>query len=134
MLESHLSLCRMNVHVDVFEWNSHEHDDHRKCAGWQDIPVRLADRVKNNFVAHQSAVDEEEHRIPVVLLNMRARREQMDLYAGAAIVLLIFYELIQKILPENLKDAIAETARRRRSKNLETRTLQHEVNLGKRER
>src|SRR5439155_10083306 len=132
MLEPHFRLCGMNVHIDVFEGNSDEQDHNGKCTGGQDVPISFADRMKNDFVAHETAVDEKEHRIPVVFLNVRARGEQMDLHTGAAIVLLILHQLIQKILSENLKDAITKTACRRRRKNLETRTLQYEVNLRKR--
>ncbi len=85
--------------------------DDRKCAGRQNVPVRLADRVQNDLVAHQPPVNEKEHRIPVVLLDVRTRCEQMDLHSGPAVILLVFHQLVQKILAENLENTFAETSR-----------------------
>src|SRR5215831_10281931 len=111
MLEPYFRFCRMDVYIDVLEGNRYEHDDNRKRSRGQNVPIRLADRVQNNLVAHQAAVDEKEHRVPVVLLHVRAGREEMHLDAGASESLLMFDKLIEKILPENLKNSIAKTIR-----------------------
>ena len=58
----------------------------------------------------------------------------MDLHARPAKVLLVLDELVQQVLAENLKNAIAKAAGRGRRQNLEAGALQQEVNLWKRER
>ena len=119
MLEADLGLRRMHIHIDILVRNRHKQDDDRKCARRQNVAIGLADRMQNDLVAHQPAIDKEEHRIPVVLLNVRTRREQMDLHAGSSEALFVFHKLIEKILAENLKNAFAETSRRRRGQDLE---------------
>src|SRR5215831_17011350 len=134
MLEPYFRFCRMDVYIDVLEGNRYEHDDDRKRSRGQNVPIRLADPVQNNLVAHQPSVDEEEHRIPVVLLHVRAGRKEMHLYAGPTKSLLMFDELIEQVLPENLKDTITKTFRCRRGKDFEAPAFQNEINVRKSER
>src|SRR5579864_8857642 len=107
MLEAHFGFRRMNVYIDIFVRNRQEQNHYRKSSRGQDIPVCLADRMKNDLVADQPSVDEEEHRIPVVLLNVRPRCKQVNLHAGAAELFLILQQLVEKILAEDLKYTLA---------------------------
>ena len=61
MLEADFRLCGMDIHVDVFKGNRDKQNYDWKRSGGKDIPIGLADRVQNDFVAHQPPVDEEEH-------------------------------------------------------------------------
>src|SRR5262249_34269401 len=114
--------------------NRHEHDDYRKHTRRQDISIRFADRVQNDLVSYKTPVDEEEHRIPVVLLHVRAGRKEMYLYSRPAESLLMFDELIEQVLPENLKETISKTVGRRRRQYFESTALQKEMNLRKSQR
>src|SRR5262249_17212953 len=114
VLEPNFRLCGMHIHVDVFVWNRHEHDHDRKCAGWQNIPVCLADRMQDDSVTHQAAIDEKEHRIPVVLLNMRTRGEQVNFYTRPAKAFLVLDELVEQVSPEDLKNSISKAGSGRR--------------------
>src|SRR2546421_12438588 len=133
MLEPHFRLRGMNVHIYIFIRNRQEQNDHGEAARRQNVPVRLADRMKDDLVAHEPAVDEEEHRIPVVLLNVRPGREQMNLQTAPAELFLIFDELVKQILAEDLKNPFTEARRDRRRQNFETRALQQKLDIRKRQ-
>jgi hypothetical protein len=70
--------------------------------------------------ADQPPVDEEKHRIPVVLLDVRPRREQMDLHARSSKVLLIFNQLIEEVFSKDLENSIAKSRRCGRGQDFET--------------
>src|SRR5215475_8746669 len=111
MFEPDFRLCRMNVHINVFVRDCHKHDDNRKRPRGQDVPIRVADRVQDNLVANQAPVDEEEHRIPVVFLNMRPRCEKMYSNSGPAETFLMLDKLVDEIPSEYLKDAVTKASR-----------------------
>src|SRR5207247_5556085 len=111
-----------------------EKDRDSEGPGREDIPVSLADRVKNNLVANETMIDEEEHRVAVIFLNMRPRREQIDFHTRSPVVLLVLDQLVEKIFAEDLKYAVAKARRHRRRENFEPGAPQHEVDFGKRQR
>src|SRR5262245_59033248 len=89
--------------------------------------------MQNDLVANEPPVDEEEHRIPVVLLDMGPRSEQVDLHPRPAVVFFVFHQLIEKIVSENLENTVPKTASGRRCHDLEACALQNEMSFGKRE-
>ena len=111
MLEPDFGFRRMDIHINVFVRDCYKHDDNWKRTRGQDVPIRFADRVQDNLVANQAPVDEEEHLIPVVFLNMRPRCEQMDSNSGPAETFLMLDKLVDEIPSEYLKDAVTEASR-----------------------
>src|SRR6516162_9524589 len=133
MFEPNFCLRRVDVNVHIFVGNRYKHDHDWESARRQDIPVRFADGVQDDLVANQPAIDEEEHRVPVVLLDVRTRREQVYLHTGAAETLLVLDQLVQQVLSEDLKNAFTKRRGRRSGNDFKARALQQEMNLGERQ-
>ena len=118
MLESDFRLCGMDVDIHILKGNRHEKNHDRECARRQHVPIRFADGVHDDLVADQPAVHEEEHRMPVVLLNVRPRGEDMDLQARPPEILSMLHELVEQVVPEDLKNPFAEVRLQPASKEL----------------
>src|SRR5260370_726913 len=102
----------MHVYIDIFIRNGYKQNDNSEGSRWQNTPIRIADSVKDDLVANQRAVDEEKHRIAVVLLNVRPGCKQMNLDAAPAQVLLILQQLLEKVLSKDLKYPFTKPAGR----------------------
>jgi hypothetical protein len=132
MFKPNFRFGRMHVHINVFVRNRHKHNHDRERTGRQNITVRFTDRVQNNLVSHKATVDKEKHRIPVVLLNVRPRCEEMNFHAGPPKCLFVLDELIQKVLAKHLENAFAESVSRGCGQDFKAGAFQQKVNLGKR--
>src|SRR5262245_26121779 len=131
MFETNFRLRRVDIDINIFVRNRHKHDHDRKCTGGQDVPISFANRMQDDSVPYQPSINEEEHRIAVVFLDVRPRRKYVNLYTRAAKAFFVLDKLIKQISPEHLKDSFAVTRRCRRRQNFETTTLQIKVNFRK---
>src|SRR5262245_38236014 len=131
VFKANLRFCRVHVHVNILEWDGHEQNRDWKSSRRENATIRLTDRVKNDLVAHESPVNEKEHRTAVVLLNVRPRSEYVDSQPGPAKVFLVLHQLLEQIAAEDLKDAVAEIAGRRSGEHFKRPALQREMNFRK---
>ena len=73
--EAHLGLRRMNVHIHFFGIAIEEQQRERIAGRRNQVVIGGGERVHQQLVANQPAVDEQIDRIAIELLHLRARNE-----------------------------------------------------------
>src|SRR5215469_11466636 len=134
----------MHVDVDFGERHLEEQQDYRIDRWGHDVAVRLGKRVLYDAVANQASVDKDENGVAIELLDLRARDEavQADLTGNGCVLLFIIFlrlaaprlrlrqsgvherqqgterdQLVERLLAENLVDALRVVSYRRRDKH-----------------
>ncbi len=78
MAESHLGLRRMDIHVHFRRIAMQEQQRERITGRRDQVVIRRADRVHQQPVANQPAIDENIDRVAIVLLHLRARNKAVQ--------------------------------------------------------
>ena len=134
----------MHVDVDFGERHLEEQQDYGIDRWRHDVAVRLGKRMLYDAVANEASVDEDENRVAIELLDLRARDEavQADLTGIGLVLLFIIFlhlaaprrrlrqsgvnerqqgaerdELVERLLAEDLVDALRMVSYRRRDKH-----------------
>src|SRR5215469_588888 len=134
----------MHVDVDFGERHLEEQQDYGIDRWRHDVAVRLGKRMLYDAVANEAPVDEDENRVAIELLDLRARDEavQADLTGNGLVLRFIIFlrlaapwrrlrqsgvserpqgaerdELVERLLAEDLVDALRVVSYRRRNKH-----------------
>ena len=128
LAETNLGLRRVHVHVDLFRRHVDKQQHDRKGRGREDIAIGLADRMHQQAVAHQAAIDEAVDRVAVQFLQFRLGGESGNTQPAGRRSLVVRgppprrrfrktgarqldfgrqrQQLVQSVLAENLKNAL----------------------------
>ena len=78
LAEPNLSLRWMNIHVHFRVRHLKKQQNHRENRGRKNVAIRLRERVVNEAVADEPAVDKCVNRIAIQLLNLRLGDETVQ--------------------------------------------------------
>src|SRR5258708_1076405 len=67
----------MHVDIDLSSRHLEKQQHDRKYSRWHDVAISIGERVLNQPIANQTAVDENKNRVAIELLNLRLRNETM---------------------------------------------------------
>ena len=147
--ESHFDFRRMNVdiHFRIRQLDEKQHD--RKNAGRNNVAIRVANRVKDQPVAHQPPVDEHVDAVAIRTVNFRPRHKSRNANFRrflARLHLLLgdgrahrafrsrnFHQFAERLPPEHLINALRQLLHWRRVQNFLRRRLEDEMRFGMRE-
>src|SRR5664280_448570 len=151
--KAHLGLGGMHVDVNLGEGHLQEQQHDRENRRRNDVAVSLGEGVLHHAIANQAAIDEDENRVAVKLLDLRPRNKAVKFYVSGNRRFVVFFvapprrrlrqsharqrqqraqrnQLIERLLAKHLVDTLRVAGHGRGDQHGVGRGVQLPVHLG----